>query len=1742
VNKKLVALALGLTVLIMLGGIQTSFLYGTTFLNMKPGYTLSVAATNAWWDCNWSYAKKITIDHTKVQADQTNFPVLLYEGSDADLADYAQENGNDIVFVDRWNLTQYNHELEKFNGDTGELWAWVKVASLSSTSDTILYMYYGNPDCVNQENVTGSWDSSYEMIQHLDETSGATFDSTIHHNDGTPQGGITQNVAGKIDGADSFDGSDAAISCGTSESLNVTSQVTVEAWVQDPPYTKQGPPQRAHVRIVDKRNETVPLRSFHPFTVGRRITVDCDAEAIVVFFHSPGVIINEVTVAHTSVLVKKYQAGVPTSPEEQRIETIRQQLPEELTTLSTVVYSTSFSLQGGTIYPLEINVESSNPLSINGRICYLVIAADGSYDYEGSTRWILPVGFIDPRISISILNRIFDFFTKKDSAHSEYGYGKKSGHILEAGGGTIAGDTVFWENLYGRLAVYPHTSNELAKHTQYVNLTWHEMDTNIDIVFGFNEILKDYDIWMWQNMSHDVKVSDYGDLLANYTLDNITSFTVLGETPKDVDYGEVPSECYANVIIDSGDLTYNLTIAFDRYEWLNSGHTACYFEYKYYDIIGFHYEEQYWYGWKSIRNLFTDREYGGKHYYYVSNIPVKQGSTYCFKCQYTVSPNSRGKWELLAKLHTDTLEEALSSGRYVMVDPWWNGSWGCYRPITIESDYIDEPLTNFPVLVVINSTVGAKCNGGNSIRFLSTDNVTEFNYEIEFWNSSGSSYVWVNISEQIPSSSDYTFLMYYNNSVASDNQNPTGVWDSNFTAVWHLNETSGTVFDSTSNNHDSSSVMGVTQDATGKIDGGDSFDGSSDYIDITMTLPSKVTISAWAKYSIGASNDMLWCIDSDNQGPDLFFGIQSSGSIALNTWDSFSNPFCNIPTNAQQWHLYTTVIESGNTKLYINDSLGGTANYRNPTGSDFHISSSAGYDWTGTIDEVRISNKARSTAWINATYHTMNQTTGFLTWGGEISTIPPNKQIISKGRDAYTLEINPAGTILYGYINGNSVQTSIDTNWHYVSLAYDGSQIKLYKDGNLQNTSSLSGSINTTAYNLLLGQYLSGKLDEIRVSSTARSASWINTTYLNTNSPTTFATFSSPVGVLSTWTYRKKITINHSFVTATLTDFPILIFNASDTTLKTNAQSTGNDILFMSSTADWITGTWRNKLDYEIEKFDHITGELEAWVRIPTLSSSVDTIIYMYYGNTLCNTSRQNPTGVWDSNHKMVQHLEETDIDGGSGDIKDSTSNGNNGTTATMDATDQVAGKVDGSFDFDGVDDYVDVTGMTDAGTTHTIEFWAYSRDSTNASKYPFDVQTGRILVGWGSDTAGWIGIYDGTWRLFGNSPSANVWHHLVFVLDGSTSKMKMYLDGTQYGSELSYSPQAIGGAVHIGARYAQAGSWYGFNGLIDEVRISNTTRSSAWINTTFNTINKTSSFLQFGRQMMKNVAPTQGNPSPSNGATGQNLNPPLRISVNDTNQDALNVTFRTNASGSWTTIGTNTSVTNGSYQQIPSTMNYPGVSYYWSVNVTDGLLWMNATYHFTTIPAVPFDATTSDGWIENSSGLYVTARNASGGSVSASAMIFYVGQKFDPMGYFIYKGFTFFNTSAIPDDATITSATLSLYGEVDASDQDFFLIIQNGQPASPHDPLQSDDYYHGNYSGNGGSLNTTGFSSSGYNNITLNSTGRSWINKTGMTKLCLRSSRDINSIAPTINEYVRIYTSEQGSGYKPKLIVVYTG
>ena len=178
-----------------------------------------------WWDSNWNFRKEITIDHTKVAGDLTDFPILIHI-TDSNLSTKAQPDGDDIKFTSETG-TELSHEIEQYT--PGELTAWVKIPYLSSTTDTNIYMYYGNPTASNQENIEGTWDNNYLAVHHLEETSGTIYDSTINNNDGTPYGNLNQDYTGKIDGADYFDGTDDRIIL--PQIYTTETQFTIETWI-----------------------------------------------------------------------------------------------------------------------------------------------------------------------------------------------------------------------------------------------------------------------------------------------------------------------------------------------------------------------------------------------------------------------------------------------------------------------------------------------------------------------------------------------------------------------------------------------------------------------------------------------------------------------------------------------------------------------------------------------------------------------------------------------------------------------------------------------------------------------------------------------------------------------------------------------------------------------------------------------------------------------------------------------------------------------------------------------------------------------------------------------------------------------------------------------------------------------------------------------------------------------------------------------------------------------------------------------------------------------------------------------------------------------------------------------------------------------------------------------------------------------------------------------------------------------
>jgi len=167
---------------------------------------------------SWSYQRMITIDPTQVAGDLYDFPVLIHLSGDwlgyqasGDPGHVRQNDGGDIRFVST-NHIQLDHEIELYDGTSGTLVAWVRIPFLSGTSDTQIYMLYGNPGCEDQSNPEAVWDEHFVMVHHLEETAGTHFDSTLNRYAGEATDGVVQDAVGAMDGVlnggDEFPGGD----------------------------------------------------------------------------------------------------------------------------------------------------------------------------------------------------------------------------------------------------------------------------------------------------------------------------------------------------------------------------------------------------------------------------------------------------------------------------------------------------------------------------------------------------------------------------------------------------------------------------------------------------------------------------------------------------------------------------------------------------------------------------------------------------------------------------------------------------------------------------------------------------------------------------------------------------------------------------------------------------------------------------------------------------------------------------------------------------------------------------------------------------------------------------------------------------------------------------------------------------------------------------------------------------------------------------------------------------------------------------------------------------------------------------------------------------------------------------------------------------------------------------------------------------------------------------------------------
>jgi hypothetical protein len=486
----------------------------------------------------------------------------------------------------------------------------------------------------------------------------------------------------------------------------------------------------------------------------------------------------------------------------------------------------------------------------------------------------------------------------------------------------------------------------------------------------------------------------------------------------------------------------------------------------------------------------------------------------------------------------------------------------------------------------------------------------------------------------------------------------------------------------------------------------------------------------------------------------------------------------------------------------------------------------------------------------------------------------------------------------YTNLNSTDLTVTDTTNWHYVVARADNGSLNIWVDENKSTqTNSFTGDVRHDTQPLYIGssQWSSsrtdefdGLMDEVRISSIARTDGWIQTSHNTGSSPAAFYNLGNNTSTSCAYAYKRAITIDHTKVvgdsgdTVDQTNFPVVI-NESGTWLRSSAytdgrieNSNGYDIIFKDATETTVLA---HEIEYYYEGSEAANGELVAWVKIPTLDADDNTVIYMYYGNSCVTAETQDRNAVWNSSYKGVWHLADT-----SGNTLDSTSYNTNGVVSGM--TRGASGRIDGSFD-SGTNDYVNMgdpaDGHLDFGTgSFTVSAWLNIDVTVGAGAWPQVIWKGNASWGTGyaleyddDNNNFYFIIEDGTTNEYGwASPAASfsddTWTHIVGVVDRANNRLRIYKNGVQQGTGSDITGVgSVSNASNLGIGTDNGSGW--FDGLIDELRISDEARTEGWIQTSFNNQEPSSTFYGLGgEQSIANNAPTAPTTPYSNDTTAQ--------------------------------------------------------------------------------------------------------------------------------------------------------------------------------------------------------------------------------------------------------------------------------
>ena len=329
---------------------------------------------------------------------------------------------------------------------------------------------------------------------------------------------------------------------------------------------------------------------------------------------------------------------------------------------------------------------------------------------------------------------------------------------------------------------------------------------------------------------------------------------------------------------------------------------------------------------------------------------------------------------------------------------WWNGDWAFRKEISFDlsasgADIQGAPA-DVPILIRLSLAnfqyFGDMKPDGSDFRFIASDDKTPLKYHIERFDPQAQlAFVWVRVPRLTGGANTDKILMYYGNKKAADGGDAAGSYDTNQVLVYHFGAAKGAAQDATAYKSEPSKFDAEVNTAS-LIASGAKFSSGQ-----TLSIPANgavhlaagkgFTVSAWTRFE--AAQSQAYIAQLADQGRELVLGI--NGTTPFARYSAGSAPVT-VTASAQittgEWHHLAIRIGDGRLTLFVDGAEAGHVNTdAQEIGGALTIGGAAanGNYYIGELDELEVSNSARSADWIKVAARSQGLVAPLVVYGGD---------------------------------------------------------------------------------------------------------------------------------------------------------------------------------------------------------------------------------------------------------------------------------------------------------------------------------------------------------------------------------------------------------------------------------------------------------------------------------------------------------------------------------------------------------------------------------------------------------------------------------------------------------------------------------------------------------------------------------------------------------------------------------------